>query len=206
MNYQDRLRAQLVKYKFRALGVLDGAKPHLLPAGKARLNILAPYRERFWTDFDRAAGREGSGLALAADFASLGSQQAFVFNLFYPLVIDRSWAEAFAESMLGLRRAPVDCAFEYGGGRTSFSLRLDDGERVRLEARLGELTFGVVPEKARLVFPRGNLSLAQRVPSGAQVLHLEDVCERARPLLRGRGDLLKEHYRQLATKYVVPDY
>lgn len=206
MNYQDRLRAQLVKYKFRALGVLDGPKPHVLPADKMRLNILAPYRERFWTEFDRAAGREGSGLGLAPDFASLGSQQAFVFNLFYPLVLDRSWAEAFAEGLLGLERPPTDCAFEYGGERASFSLRLDDGERVRLEARLGELTFGGFDGIHRMVFPRANLSLAQRVPSGAQVLHFEALCERVRPLLRGRGEVLKEHYRQLATKYLVQDY
>lgn len=206
MNYQDRLRAQLVKYKFRALGVLDGPKPHVLPEDKARLNIVPPFRERFWSEFDRAASREGSGLALASDFASLGSHQAFVFNLFYPLVVDRSWAEAFAETLLGLKRAPVDCAFEYGGERTGFSMRLDDGERVRLEARLGELTFGALQDTPVLVFPRGNLSLAQRVPSGAQVLHLETLCERARPLLRGRGDALKEHYRQLATKYLVQEY
>lgn len=206
MNYQDRLRAQLVKYKFRALEVLDGPKPHVLPADKTRLNILAPYRERFWTEFDRAAGREGSSLALAADFASLGCQQAFVFNLFYPLVIERSWAEAFAETLLGLKRAPVDCAFEYGGERTSFSMRLEDGQRVRVEARLGELTFGALPETPHLVFPRANLSLAQRAPATAQVLHLEALCERVRPLLRGRGEVLKEHYRQLATKYLVQDF
>jgi hypothetical protein len=206
MNYQDRLRAQLVKYKFRALEVLDGPKPHVLPADKVRLNIVPPLRERFWTEFDRAAAREGSTLALAADFASLGSQQAFAFNLFYPLVLERAWAQAFAETMLGLKRPPVDCAFEYGGERTSFCLRLDDGSRVRLEARLGELTFGQLPEKPFLVFPRANLSLAQRVPPAAQVLHFETLCERIRPLLRGRGEALKEHYRQLATKYLVSDY
>ena len=206
MNYQDRLRAQLVKYKFRALGVLDGPKPHLLPADKARLNIVPPYRDRFWTEFDRASGREGSRLELAPDFASLSSHQAFVFNLLYPLVIDRSWAEAFAETLLDLKRAPVDCAFEYGGERTSFSMRLDDGERVRLEARLGELTFGALQGSHFLIFPRGNLSLAQRVPPGARVLHFEDLCERARPMLRGRGEALKEHHRQLATKYLVQEY
>lgn len=206
MNYQERLRAQLVKYKFRALGVLDGPKPHVLPAEQVRLNILAPYRERFWAEFDRAASREGSGLALASDFTSLASQQAFAFNVFYPLVVDRSWAESFAEGLLGLKGAPVDCAFEYGGERTSFSMRLDSGAHVRLEARLGELTFGAVADQPHLVFPRANLSLAQRVPDGARVLHLEELCERARPLLRGRSEALKEHYRQIATKYVVPEF
>jgi len=102
MNYQDRLRAQLVKYKFRALEVLDGPRPHVLPEDKVRLNILPALRERFWAEFDHAAAREGSTLALAADFASVGSAQALVFNLFYPLVFDRSWAESFVETFLGV--------------------------------------------------------------------------------------------------------
>jgi hypothetical protein len=206
MNYQDRLRAQLVKYKFRALEVLDGPKPHVLPADKLRLNILPAYRERFWAEFDRAAGREGSALTLAADFASLGSPQAFTFNLFYPLVADRSWAETFVETFLGTRAAPIALAFEYGGERTSFAIRLDDGGRLSVDARLGELTFGVLQEKPNLVFPRGNLSLVQRVPAGARVLHLEELCERIKPLLRGRDEALKAHYRQLATKYLVQDF
>jgi len=206
MNYQDRLRAQLVKYKFRALEVLDGPKPHVLPEDKVRLNILPALRERFWAEFDHAAAREGSTLALAADFASVGSAQALAFNLFYPLVFDRSWAESFVETFLGAKAAPTALAFEYGRERTSFSIRLENGERLRLEARLGELTFGGPFDGIHMVFPRANLSLAQRVPSGAKVLHLEELCERVRPLLRGRDEALKAHYRQLAAKYLVQDY
>jgi hypothetical protein len=206
MNYQDRLRAQLVKYKFRALEVLDGPKPHVLPADKLRLNILPAYRERFWAEFDRAAAREGSALGLAADFASLASPQAFTFNLFYPLVVDRSWAEAFVETFLGTRADPTALAFEYGGERTSFAIRLEDGARLRLEARLGELTFGGPFDGSHMVFPRRNLSLQQRLPSGGKVLHLEELCERIKPLLRGRDEALKAHYRQLAIKYLVQDF
>jgi hypothetical protein len=206
MNYQDRLRAQLVRYKFRSLGIFAGPKPHHLPPESVRLNILAPYRGRFWEEFDRAAAREGSALQLASDFASLGSSQALAFNLFYPLVLDRSWAEAFVENILEKKQDPVACAFEYGGERTSFSIRLDDGARLRLEARLGELTFGTAGDGSHLVFPRTNLSLAQRVPSGAPVVHLEELCERVKPLLRGRNEALKAHYRELATKYLVQDF
>jgi len=65
MKYQDRLRSHLVKYKFRVLRVLESGalkgprtgalaeRPHILPAGHERLNVLAPYRERFWAEFER---------------------------------------------------------------------------------------------------------------------------------------------------------
>jgi hypothetical protein len=152
MNYQDRLRSHLVKYKFRILRVLESGarkgartgalaeRPHILPAGQERLNVLAPYRERFWAEFDRGEGR-----ALAGDFAQLTSSQAMGFNLFYPLVVDNAWANAFVQELLGLKEAAVRAAaFEYAadpheGNHFDFFAELQSGERLYFEPRLAEL-------------------------------------------------------------------
>lgn len=154
MNYQDRLRSHLVKYKFRVLGVLANgawkgprtgalaAQPHILPPGEERLNIVAAYRERFWADFERGEPR-----SLERHFGHLNSSQAFAFNLFYPLVIDRAWANAFVQGLLGLKDAVVRAAaFEYTadaheGNHFDFFVELESGERLYFEARLAELGF-----------------------------------------------------------------
>jgi hypothetical protein len=211
MNYQERLRAQLVKHKFRVLGSFDGPKPHLLAPDKLALNILPPYRERFWQEFERNAGREGATLTLAPDFANLGSSQALCFNLFYPLVVDPAWAASFPQ-ILGLKdRKPTSLAFEYSSERCDFVMRLDDGLRLAFDTRLAELTFGSPRERPGsllyLLFPRANISLAQRQPTGehVRVLYLEELCEKLKPALRGKDELLKAHYRELTQKYLLQD-
>jgi hypothetical protein len=153
-----------VKYKFRILGVLtSGAlkgprtgtlaeRPHVLPAGKERLNILAPYRDRFWAEFDRGEGR-----ALARDFAHLNASQAMGFNLFYPLVADASWANAVVQEVLGLKEALVRGAgFEYvtdphEGSHFDFFAELASGARLYFEPRLAEIGFRTldVPPRER---------------------------------------------------------
>ena len=274
MNYQERLRSHLVKYKFRVLGVLaNGAwkgprtgavaeQPHVLPAEHARLNILAAYRSRFWSDFDRGEGR-----ALHRDFAHLNSSQAMCFNLFYPLVADRAWAATFFQGVLGIKDAPRALAFEYvvdpeENTHFDFFAQLDSGAKIYFETRLAELGFGTVdlPPRERekllaryaprlsglvdarwlepdaffrryqllrnlayldqpgsllyLVVPRANASLQQalqilpEITAGAlqdrvRVLHLEDALERVKPLLRGRDDALKSHYREFRDKYLA---
>lgn len=276
MNYQERLRAHLVKYKFRVLGVLtSGAwkgprtgalaeQPHILPAEHARLNILAPYRERFWHEFDRGEQRP-----LHRDFAHLNSSQAMCFNLFYPLVADRAWAGAFVSSVLGIKATPRTLAFEYledpeENTHFDFFLHLESGTRVYFETRLAELGFGTIDLLPRertallqrytprlaglvdakwlepdaffrryqllrtlayvgqpghllyLVVPRANESLAQalrilpEITAGAlqdrvRVLHLEDALDRMKPLLRGRDEALKSHYREFRDKYIPPE-
>ncbi|HWI37649.1 MAG TPA: hypothetical protein VNU64_14440 [Burkholderiales bacterium] len=164
MNYQDRLRSHLVKYKFRVLGVLSSGawkgartgalaeRPHILPAGQERLNIVSPYRDRFWAEFGR-----GEGHALGGDFAHLTSSQALGFNLFYPLVVDRAWASAFVQELLGLKDATVRAAaFEYSadpheGHHFDFFAELDSGERLYFEPRLAEIGFRTldVPPRER---------------------------------------------------------
>ena len=164
MNYQDRLRSHVVKYKFRVLRVLgSGAwkgprtgalaeRPHILPAGEERLNICAPYRDRFWDEL-----RRGEGRALAGDFAHLTSSQAMGFNLFYPLVVDKAWAGAFVQELLGLKDAAVRAAaFEYAGdphegNHFDFFAELESGERLYFEPRLAELGFRTldVPPRER---------------------------------------------------------
>jgi hypothetical protein len=274
MNYQDRLRSHLVKYKFRVLGVLaNGAwkgprtgalaqQPHILPPEHARLNILAPYRERFWEEFDGGERRP-----LHRDFAHLNSSQAMCFNLFYPLVAERDWAAAFVQGVLGVKGTPRSLAFEYvadpeEGTHFDFFVQLDSGQKIYFETKLAELGFGTVdlPPRERqkllerhaprlaglveakwleadaffrryhllrnlaylgepgnllvLVVPRANESLAQalrilpEITAGAlesrvRVLHLEDALERVKPLLRGRSDALKDHYREFREKYLA---
>ena len=273
MNYQDRLRAHLVKYKFRSLGVLASgawkgprtgavaAHPHILPAGEARLNILAPYRERFWQEFERGERRP-----LHRDFAHLNSSQAMCFNLFYPLVADRAWASAFVQNVLGVKGTPRTLAFEYvedpqESTHFDFFVQLDSAEKLYFETKLAEIGFGTAELDARsrerlmrlyaprlaglvdpkwlepdaffrryqllrnlayldqpgnllyLVLPRANESLAQalrilpEITAGAlqervRVLYLEDALERVKPLLRGRGEALKNHYREFREKYL----
>jgi hypothetical protein len=154
MKYQDRLRSHLVKYKFRVLRVLESGalkgprtgalaeRPHILPAGHERLNVLAPYRERFWAEFERGEGR-----ALGSDFAHLTSSQALGFNLFYPLVVDKPWAGAVVQELLGLKDAQVRAgAFEYTGdayegNQFDFFAELESGERLYFQPRLAEIGF-----------------------------------------------------------------
>jgi len=277
MKYQDRLRAHLVKYKFRGLGVLQSGAwkgprtgavaehPHILPAGEARLNILAPYRERFWEEFERGERRP-----LHRDFAHLNSSQAMCFNLFYPLVVDRTWASAFVQGVLGVKDTPRTLAFEYvedpeENTHFDFFLQLESGAKIYFETKLAELGFGTADLDTRarerlvqlhaprlaglvdarwlepdaffrryqllrnfgvlaqpgnilyLVVPRANESLAQalrilpEITGGAlqhplhnrvRVLYLEDALERVKPLLRGRDEALKNHYREFREKYL----
>jgi hypothetical protein len=161
ISYEERLRAHLAKYKFRVLRVLEsgarrGARtgvlatpPYILPPEQQRLNILAPFRERFWAEFDAASGERR--LPLHRDFAHLTSSQAMAFNLFYPLVADRDWARAFLQGVLGLQdAAPRRLAFEYAedpeeGTHFDFFIELDaasKGGKIYLEAKLCELGFG----------------------------------------------------------------
>lgn len=277
MNYQERLRAHLVKYKFRVLGVLASAAwkgprtgavaehPHILPPEHLRLNVLAPFRERFWAEFDRGEQRP-----LHRDFAHLNSSQAMCFNLFYPLVADRAWAGAFVQGVLGIKDPPRAMAFEYVDDpeettHFDFFMRLDSGSnggaRIYFETRLAELGFGTIDLLPRertallqryaprlsglvdakwlepdaffrryqllrnlaclaeprsllyLVVPRANESLAQalrilpEVTAGAleqrvRILYLEDALDRMKPLLRGRDETLKSHYREFRDKYI----
>lgn len=273
MNYQERLRAHLVKYKFRVLGVLASAawkgprtgavaeQPHILPAEHMRLNVLAPFRERFWEQFDRGEQRP-----LHRDFAHLNSSQAMCFNLFYPLVADRAWAAAFVQGVLGIKDPPRTLAFQYvedpeEGTHFDFFLHLESGAKIYFETKLAELGFGTIDLLPRertallqrytprlsglvdakwlepdaffrryqllrtlaclaepksllyLVVPRANESLAQalrilpEVTAGAlqdrvRVLYLEDALDRIKPLLRGRDEQLKNHYREFRDKYI----
>jgi len=282
MSYEERLRAHLAKYKFRVLRVLESGawrgartgvlakRPYILPPEHQRLNILAPFRERFWTEFDAVAERAPR---LHRDFAHLNSSQAMCFNLFYPLVVDRDWARAFLQGPLGLKdAAPRSLAFEYAedpeeGTHFDFFIELDSGSKgggkVYLETRLCELGFGATdldethreklakiyaPRLSALVdakwlepdaffrryqllrslcyldqprsllfivLPRANEPLRKaleplpEITAGAlrdrvRILYLEDVADKLAPLLRGRDEALKAHYREFAEKYLPP--
>ncbi|HUQ75791.1 MAG TPA: hypothetical protein VM183_13785 [Burkholderiales bacterium] len=278
MNYQERLRAHLVKYKFRVLGVLAGGawkgprtgavseQPHILRAEHARLNILAPYRERFWLEFEGTGNGDAQPLVLHRDFAHLNSSQAMCFNLFYPMVVDRGWAATFVQSALGLKDGVKSLAFEYvddpeENTHFDFFAQMESGAKIYFETRLAELGLGtgelaeghrdklarlyaprlagLVDEKwldpeaffrryqlmrnlcyldkpanlLYLVVPRANESLQQalrilpEITDGplkdrVRVLYLEELLDRLKPLLRGREEGLKAHYREFREKYL----
>ena len=279
-TYEERLRAHLAKYKFRVLRVLESGvwkgartgvlakRPYVLPPESQRLNILAPFRERFWAEFDSAAGGERRAPQLHRDFAHLTSSQAMCFNLFYPLVVDRAWARAFVQGVLGLKDAvPKTLAFEYAedpeeGTHFDFFIELERGGKVYLETRLCELGFGSteLDERHReklakvyaprlsalldpkwlepdaffrryqllrslcyldqpqnllfIVLPRANDSLRKalqvlpEITEGAlkdrvRLLYLEELAEKLKPLLRGRDETLKAHYREFEEKYLA---
>ena len=284
MTYEERLRAHLAKYKFRVLRVLESGlwkgartgvlakRPYVLPPESLRLNILAPFRSRFWAEFDGPARDEARTPQLQRDFAHLTSSQAMCFNLFYPLVVERDWARAFVQGVLGLKDAvPKRLAFEYvedpeEGTHFDFFIELDSGSKgggkVYLETRLCELGFGSteLDERHReklakvyaprlsalvepkwlepeaffrryqllrslcyldkpqnllfIVLPRANdplrkaLQVLPEITERAlkdrvRVLHLEDLVERLKPLLRGRDEALKAHYREFEEKYLA---
>ena len=280
MTYEERLRAHLAKYKFRVLRVLESGlwkgartgvvakRPYVLPPENLRLNILAPFRSRFWAEFDAAAGGEGRAAQLHRDFAHLTSSQAMCFNLFYPLIVDRGWARSFVQGVLGLKdAAPKTLAFEYAedpdeGTHFDFFIELERGGKLYLETRLGELGFGstelderhreklakvYAPRLAALVeqkwlepeaffrryqllrslcyldkpqnllfivLPQANdplrkaLQVLPEITGGAlkdrvRPLYLEEVVEKVKPLLRGKDEALKRHYREFEEKYLA---
>jgi hypothetical protein len=283
MTYEERLRAHLAKYKFRVLRVLESGlwkgartgvlakRPYILPPESQRLNILAPFRQRFWAEFDGAAGGEGRAPQLHRDFAHLTSSQAMCFNLFYPLVVDRDWARAFVQGVLGLKDAvPKTLAFEYvedpeEATHFDFFIELDSGStgggKLYLETKLCELGFGsseldqshreklarvyaprlealidpkwLEPEAffrryqllrslcylakpqnlLFIVLPQANdplrkaLQVLPEITERAlrdrvRVLYLEELIEKLKPLLRGRDEALKAHYREFDEKYL----
>jgi hypothetical protein len=280
MTYEERLRAHLAKYKFRVLRVLESGqwkgartgalakRPYILPPESLRLNILAPFRERFWAEFDGPAKDEARAPQLQRDFAHLTSSQAMCFNLFYPLVLDRGWARSFVQGVLGLKdAAPKTLAFEYAedpdeGIHFDFFIELERGAKVYLETRLCELGFGSteLDERHReklakvyaprlstlvdpkwlepdaffrryqllrslcyldkpqnllfIILPRANdplrkaLQVLPEITEGVlkdrvRVLHLEELAEKLKPLLRGRDEALKAHYREFEEKYLA---
>jgi len=283
MTYEERLRAHLAKYKFRVLRVLESGlwkgartgvlakRPYILPPDSLRLNILAPFRERFWAEFDGPSGSEARRPQLQRDFAHLTSSQAMCFNLFYPLVVDRDWARAFLQGVLGLKdAAPRRLAFEYvedpeEATHFDFFIELDLGSKgsgkLYLETKLCELGFGsteldqshreklarvYAPRLSSLiepkwlepeaffrryqllrslcyldqpqsllfiVLPQANDPLRkalQALPEiteralkdRVRVLYLEELVGRLKPLLRGRDEALKAHYREFEEKYL----
>jgi len=280
MSYEERLRAHLAKYKFRVLRVLESGavkgartgvvakRPYILPAEAIQLNILAPFRERFWAEFAGAGGTEARKLELQRDFAHLTSSQALCFNLFYPLVADRSWAETFVQGVLGLKKAtPKRLAFEYvedpeEATHFDFFAELEGGGKIYFATKLTELGFGstALDERDReklsrvylprlsalvdakwlepdaffrryqllrnlcsldkpdnllyLVLPAANESLRKalqvlpEITGGAlkdrvRPLYLEEVVEKVKPLLRGKDEALKRHYREFEEKYLI---
>src|SRR5437764_1473263 len=123
MTYQDSLKAHLVKYKHNALGIKacgtwrakDGVEreyPHILPHQDLKKNVLAPYRDEFWSDFDsrKVNDHGGQAIKLHEGFSHLNSSQAMCFNLFYPLIKDSVWAAKFSAEILGLKSVD-DCKY-----------------------------------------------------------------------------------------------
>src|SRR5215831_6655864 len=86
-RYISTLKEHLAAYKSEVLGVQEsgvwGAPPrpysYILPSDHYELNIVAPFRESFWSEQRRRQWK------LHEFFHDLSSSQALAFNLFWSL-------------------------------------------------------------------------------------------------------------------------
>jgi hypothetical protein len=109
--YTKRIRAHLVAYKERELGVVESGiwegpkgpvpRSHILPSDKLSLNVLPSIRESFWNWWENRPSASGRD-QLHIYFAHLTSSQALAANLFYPWLAGGAKAQSYLLSALGL--------------------------------------------------------------------------------------------------------
>jgi len=83
-TFQDDRKIKLSKYKATDLTTEQGhwrnlPYDHILPDGQREKNIIAAFRDDFWTYY------KGTDIKLHQYFHHLNSSQALCFNLFFPL-------------------------------------------------------------------------------------------------------------------------
>lgn len=150
--FSRQIKDHLADYKKTRLGILeDGvwkrnqkAYSHILPESLHRLNILETYRKEFWE-------YHGSHpeIKLHQDFHHLNSSQALCFNLFFPVLTERSAQEGLLEILDLSNERVTRCAFEevldpQEGTNFDFVMELESGRKVFFEVKYSEIEFGTV--------------------------------------------------------------
>lgn len=152
MSFRDLVCSHLSQYRLETLGIREeGAflhrgvshpKGHILPKGRERLNLIAPYGESFFASHH-------ASIKLHQYFHHLNSSQALCINLFYPLLEER--CQALLLRSLGSQMSqPVTGVFESESTledavrRTSFDfhLRNEDDQQLFVEVKYTEDGFG----------------------------------------------------------------
>ena len=93
ISFRDITCAHLAAYKVSVLNVSEDGlfhyrgrdipMPHILPLAHRDLNIIASYRDKFWSS-------DHSKVKLHRYFHHLNSSQALCINLFYPLIAENA--------------------------------------------------------------------------------------------------------------------
>ena len=165
-GFRERVIKHQADYKRNKLGIEANGlykkvpRSHILPIDCAHLNILEPFREEFWIDF------QSWGISKHLYFAHLNSSQAMCFNLFYPCMpikagegirgTEREDAPAHRRELMGSMgldkyghsEKEISCwRFEYilnGKEGTNFDLLFDTdlGNTVLVEVKYTEREFG----------------------------------------------------------------
>lgn len=174
-GYIARLQRHLTNYKSSVLLIQESGVwgkpphpyPHILPAERRELNIVAPFREAFWR------AQRQRGWKLHKYFHHLSSSQALAFNvlfLLYPEVPSRMVA---TRRILGLPQ-DVPCHLDFETvldareGTNIDALITAGGTRTILEVKLTERAFGAAQADERHLAKLANIYsplLAGRVES-----------------------------------------
>lgn len=174
-EYIARLQRHLADYKSRVLRVQEHGYwgnpprpyPHILPAERRELNIVAAFREAFWR------AQRQHGWKLHKYFHHLSSSQALAFNVFFLLYPDVPLAMVATRQILGL---PEDAIC-----RLDFEAVLDMAEGTNIDALLS------TSEGTRNII---EVKLTERAFGGAiaDERHLAKLDEIYTPILAGRVD------------------
>lgn len=153
MNFQDKVKAALSKYKKESLNIQDAGtfrykgkdliKEHILPIELKNQNILQHYRDAFFTS-------RNSEIDFHKYFHHLNSSQALCINLFFPLMVESKLNLItdlldVPETLITSACFEKESDIEVGIGRkTNFDyfLQLSDGTRIYFEIKYTEAEFG----------------------------------------------------------------
>jgi hypothetical protein len=158
VGFCDQALQHLASYKEKTLRLREDGifvhrgreylKPHILPIGKRRENLLEEFRDRFF------ASEHGS-TKLHRYFHHLNSSQALCINLFYPLVEEKKLGLLFKYLDVPVDGALVphfeaESSLEVAGRRTSFDFHVRSGHLTSLyvEVKYTEDGFGAAVKDA----------------------------------------------------------
>jgi hypothetical protein len=175
-GYIACLQRHLTNYKSSVLLIQDSGVwgrpprpyPHILPAARRELNIIAPFREAFWR------AQRQRGWKLHKYFHHLSSSQALAFNLLFLLYPDVPSRMVATRRILGLP-PDVPCHLDFetvldAGEGTNIDVLIwtAAGVRTIVEIKLTERAFGAAQADKRHLAKLADIykpRLADRVAS-----------------------------------------